>query len=184
MGLLSTCTLRPSNYCSPLPSLTHSAPFFAWRGKIYTSYPIYLYPGMQKRQLSFSSAFLQQHLQQAQANTLLSSENECSSDTQRGERTYLANIKYRLGGHWEVSAAIRRIDCLRKWGSHCSHHLEGPIHLMMSWAMCFSLWGMAAILQNILTAYLNGNCKQLTTACSATEYGQKKDIVCYKAEEW
>lgn len=68
----------------------------------------------------------------------LSGENECatsSSPVQASECTYVANIKNRLGGHWEVSGAISRIDGRCEWATDGSHHLEGPIHLMMSWAM-------------------------------------------------
>lgn len=47
------------------------------------------------------------------------------------ECTYLANIKNRLQGHWEVSGSISRIDGTKEYHGDCLHHLEGLIRLMV-----------------------------------------------------
>lgn len=85
------------------------------------------------------------------------------------ECSYLANIKNRLRGHWEVSGSISSIDGTEDYHEDCLPHLEGLTRLMMPCAVCFfPSWRMAAILLWDLTLHLNCYCKQLTGAPGPT----------------
>lgn len=77
-------------------------------------------------------------------------------------------LKNRLGGHWEVSASISRIDGTKYYHGDCLHHLEGLICVNDATCCMLSFWRMAAISLWALTPHLNSHSRQLTGAWGPT----------------
>lgn len=77
-------------------------------------------------------------------------------------------LKNRLGGHWEVSGSISRIDESKYYHGDCLHHLEGLIRVNDATCCMLSFWRMAAISLWAMTLHLNSHSRQLTGAQGPT----------------
>lgn len=97
--------------------------------------------------------------------------------------TYVANIKSRLWGQWEVSGSINRIDGSKKSYIECRHHIEGLILLMMPCTTCFSPKEWHPYCCGLLHFYLNCYSKQLTGASGPTcQTARRWTTGCYRVE--
>lgn len=93
-------------------------------------------------------------------------------------------LKNRLGGYWEVSGSISRIDGTKYYHGDCLHHLEGLIRVNDATCCMLSFWRMAAISLWAVTPHLNSHSRQLTgargptyqTAGRWTTWGEKEKI--------
>lgn len=93
-------------------------------------------------------------------------------------------LKNRLGGHWEVSGSISKIDGTKYYHGDCLHHLEGLIRVNDATCFMLSFWRMAAISLWAVTPHLNSNFRRLTgaqgptyqTAGRCTAWGEKEKI--------
>lgn len=107
-------------------------------------------------------------------------------------------LKNRLGGYWEVSGSISRIDGTKYYHGDCLHHLEGLIRVNDATCCMLSFWRMAAISLWAVTPHLNSHSRQLTgaqgptyqTAGRWTTWGEKeknlplKRAITYSKGKW